>query len=223
MRILAIETSHRSGSVAVLEKGKVLGEKFLPADVPTTRSLHPAIQELLPRVGWRPKDVQLIATTVGPGSFTGLRVGVTTAKVFAYAVGAEVLGLDTLEVIAHRTPQDYREVHTVVDAQRGEVVAGSFRRNPQGHFEIAVPPALVPFERWVLSLPPRAALTGPALARYPLPDGTSVEVLPQDLWIPTAAALGELAWIYWCAGRRDDLWGLLPKYARVSYAEEKLR
>ena len=223
MRILAIETSHRSGSLAVLESGKLLAEEFLPVDIPTTRSLHPAIKELLKRVGWQPKDVQLITTTIGPGSFTGLRIGVTTAKVFAYAVGAEVLGLDTLEVIAHRTPEDYSEVYVAVDAQRGDVVAGRYRCTRQGTFEPTVPPGLVSFERWVLSLPVGAILTGPALARYPVPEGASVKVLPPNLWSPTAGALGELAWIYWCAGRRDDLWGLLPKYARLSYAEEKLR
>ena len=96
---------------------------------------------LLKQVGWRPDDVQLVAVSVGPGSFTGLRVGVTAAKVFAYAVGAEVLGVDTLEAIAAASPDDVAEVSAVIDAQRaswprdalpGGRTAGSNRLVPNG-------------------------------------------------------------------------------------------
>ena len=57
---------------------------------------------VLSEAGWRPRDVELVAVTIGPGSFTGLRIGVTTAKTFAYAVKCQAMGIDTLEGVAPR-------------------------------------------------------------------------------------------------------------------------
>ncbi|MEX0712672.1 MAG: tRNA (adenosine(37)-N6)-threonylcarbamoyltransferase complex dimerization subunit type 1 TsaB, partial [Pirellulales bacterium] len=91
MRILALETSGKSGSVAVLRGDVLLAEEPLEPSQRSAQSLAPAMRQLLEAVAWTPRDVQLVAVTLGPGSFTGLRVGVTTAKTFAYAVGAVVV------------------------------------------------------------------------------------------------------------------------------------
>src|SRR5271163_2151267 len=96
-RILALETSELTGSVAAAADGNVLAELQLDPQQRSAQSLAPAIRALLAQVGWQPADIDLLAVTIGPGSFTGLRVGVATAKVFAYACGAEVLGISTLE------------------------------------------------------------------------------------------------------------------------------
>jgi tRNA threonylcarbamoyl adenosine modification protein YeaZ len=103
MRILALETTDKTGSVAAMADGNLLAELTLEPTQRSAQSLAPALQQLLQQVGWQPADVQLVAVSIGPGSFTGLRVGVTAAKVFAYAVGAEVLGISTLEAIAANT------------------------------------------------------------------------------------------------------------------------
>src|SRR5437773_12166637 len=104
MRVLALETSGTAGSVAVLDDEQLLTAVALDPAQRTARTLAPAIRDVLKHVGWAPTDVQLVAVTAGPGSFTGLRLGVTTAKTFAYAAGCEVLGVNTLEVIAGRAP-----------------------------------------------------------------------------------------------------------------------
>jgi hypothetical protein len=106
MRVLAIETSESVGSVAALAAGSLLGELRLPPKQGSAQSLAPVLITLLDTVHWRPDDVELVAVTIGPGSFTGLRVGVTAAKTFAYAVKAQVLGIDTLETIAAGCPQE---------------------------------------------------------------------------------------------------------------------
>ena len=99
-RILAIESSGRHASVATLwgdaDGTRLIGQTLLSGDERTAQVLAPAIQQLLAAADWSPKSVELVAVTVGPGSFTGLRIGVTTAKAFAYAIGAEVLGVNTL-------------------------------------------------------------------------------------------------------------------------------
>jgi tRNA threonylcarbamoyladenosine biosynthesis protein TsaB len=183
--------------------------------------LAPAVHSLLELVGWQPRDVELLAVTIGPGSFTGLRVGVATAKVFAYAVGAEVLGIGTLEAIAIAAPESAMSVAVAVDAQRGDVVAQRFRRAATGWLEPVDDQALVPLEEWLKRLPPGFAVSGPVLKKWTgtLPEG--VALLDREFWRPMAAKVARLAYRDYMAGRRDDLWNLLPLYSRPSAAEEK--
>src|SRR5436190_8290305 len=135
MRILAIETIDQSGSVAALEGDRPLAMRKLDATLRSAATLAPAIVELLAEANWHPGDVQLIAVASGPGSFTGLRVGVTTAKVFAYAVQADVIGVNALEAIANQTPLDAKSVWTVLDALRDQVVAAKFTRTESARWK----------------------------------------------------------------------------------------
>jgi tRNA threonylcarbamoyladenosine biosynthesis protein TsaB len=221
MRILALETTEKTGRVAALDDCNLLKELDLDRAKRSAQSLAPAIDALLKRVGWLPPEVQLVAVAVGPGSFTGLRVGVTTAKVFAYAVGAEVLGISALAAIAAAAPDDVAEVSTVMDAGRGEVVSQSFARHPDGSFEPRGPEELVSAETWLARLVPGTVATGPGLAKLVdrLPSG--IKTLERRLWPPTAGAIGRLACRDYRLGRRDDLWKLVPHYCRRSAAEEK--
>jgi len=248
MRILAMETSDKTGAVAAIDDGNVLAELTLEQTQRSAQSLAPAMRDLLKQVAWNPSDVQLVAVSIGPGSFTGLRVGVTAAKVFAYAVGAEVLGVSTLEAIATNSgtapilvsaktglspsaqPEASRPVSVVIDAQRGEVVVQSFLQQPDGWFAAAGPEELLDADRWLEKLQAAisplwkgtgASVTGPGLVRLidRLPPG--VEVVDRSLWTPRAAVVGLLAARYYGQGRRDDLWKLVPRYYRRSAAEEK--
>jgi tRNA threonylcarbamoyladenosine biosynthesis protein TsaB len=172
MRILALETSDKTGSLAAIADDNLLAELILDPTQRSAQSLAPAMQCLLHQVGWQPSDVQLVAISTGPGSFTGLRVGVTAAKVFAYAVGAEVLGVSTLEAIAANagtvpifasakmglSPSEAQgrnptpPLSVVIDAQRGEVVVQSYVRRPDGWFEAAGPEELVDADAWLARL-----------------------------------------------------------------------
>ena len=125
-RTLALETSGLSGSVAACDGGRLLAERELAQGSRSAQSLAPALRQLLAQVGWQARDVHRVAVTVGPGSFTGLRVGVTTAKAFAYAVGAEVIGINTLDVIAAQAPVEAARVAVALDAQRQELFAAVY-------------------------------------------------------------------------------------------------
>jgi tRNA threonylcarbamoyladenosine biosynthesis protein TsaB len=222
MRIVAIETTDQTGSVAIAEDGNVLLELELDRRLRGAQSLAPTLQDVLKRGGWQPNDVQLVAVTVGPGSFTGLRVGVTTAKVFAYTVGAEVLGVNTLEAIAAAAPREIAALWTAIDAQRGEVVVRSFVRNAaDGWLRPVGQQELLPIDVWLSRLVPGDRVAGPILAKLAdrLPRG--VAALPPAAWAPRAGQVARLAARDYAAGRRDDLWGLVPAYARCSAAEEK--
>src|ERR1051325_5032976 len=132
MRILAIETSGVAGSVALLQDERVLAEHVLETRQRTAQSLAPAVHALLEQIDWHPSDVELVAVTTGPGSFTGLRIGVTFAKVFAYAVGCQILGVNTLEAIACRAPREAGTIWVVLDAQRQQLFAAAFLRDERG-------------------------------------------------------------------------------------------
>lgn len=236
MRILALETTDRIGSVAALSGSNPLLQLALHSGQRSAQALAPAVRDLLEQVGWMPDEVELVAVSVGPGSFTGLRVGVTMAKVFAYAVGAEVLGINTLEAIANagvakaKTPlAPMREgelsgmvrLTATMDAQRGDIVVQSFT-GKLGEFLVPEgPQTLVAADPWIAQLSAESLVTGPGLAKWAdrLPLG--VRTLDQTLWDPTATAVGLLADWHYARGRRDDLWKLVPHYSRRSAAEEK--
>jgi tRNA threonylcarbamoyladenosine biosynthesis protein TsaB len=222
LRILALETSGMTGSVSAAIDDKVMAEIDLGPRQRSAQSLAPAMKAVLEQLGWQPRDVGLVAVTAGPGSFTGLRVGVATAKVFAYATKAEVLGISTLEVIAAAAPSQIDKLSVGIDAQRGDVVAQDFQLRPAGGVESLGPDRLVPLADWLAGLPPGFAVSGSVLKKWTelIPPG--IEVMPAESWQPTAANVARLAYRDYLAGRRDDIWRLLPVYSRPSAAEEKM-
>jgi tRNA threonylcarbamoyladenosine biosynthesis protein TsaB len=229
VKILALETTDLTGSVAASIGPNVLLELDLYPERRSAQSLAPAIKSLLEQVEWKPADVELVAVTVGPGSFTGLRVGVTTAKTFAYAATAEILGIDTLDTIAAnlhvqagRAGDDVSLLEVILDAQRGEIVAGSFARSDDDWFRPTSPQRLLPIDRFLAELRPGVGVAGPILKKLQarVPPGTII--LEERYWHPRAAQVARLAARDHAAGRRDDLWTLVPRYSRRSAAEEKL-
>ena len=223
MLILAFDTSGFAGSVALLEGDRVLAARPLDPARRSAQTLAPAIAAALAEAGIQPRQIGLVATTTGPGSFTGLRVGVTTAKTWAYATGGAVIGLSTLEVIAHQAPAELRqpgtEIHAVLDAQRKELYLARFDCENRRLAEDAI----IPEATWLASLTSRTIVTGSGLTRLIPRLPPSALTAPQVRWEPQAATLGRLAWQSFQTGRQDDLWKLAPIYLRPSYAEEKAR
>jgi tRNA threonylcarbamoyladenosine biosynthesis protein TsaB len=221
MRILAIETTDLSGSIAALDSGRIVAAVDLNPLTRSAQSLAPAIVELLQTASWQPADVELAAVTTGPGSFTGLRVGVTTAKLFAYTVGAAVIGVNTLDVIAAQSPSDVAYVWSVLDAQRGQVFASQYLRDSSGHWQPQTETLLLDNAQWLALLSAGQAVTGPALIKLSGQVPSGVKILDRSLWSPKATTVGQLAWQHYQSGRRADLFSLLPQYFRLSAAEEK--
>src|SRR5262249_41581863 len=124
MRILALETTGQSGSIALLQDETIVREATLPQTERSAKSLAPAIQRILSESRWKAREIELITVATGPGSFTGLRIGVTTAKTLAYAIGAQVIGVNTLQAIAAQAPSETYRLWAIVDAQRQQVFAG---------------------------------------------------------------------------------------------------
>jgi tRNA threonylcarbamoyladenosine biosynthesis protein TsaB len=224
-RILAIETSGRHGSVAALwgeaVKSRLLGQVTLAANQRTAQALMPAIEQLLAESDWPPASVELVAVAVGPGSFTGLRIGVTAAKTLAYALSAEVIGVNTLEALAVQAPTSAATLWAVLDAQRQELFAARFAMDGSGRLRAERDTHIVSQETWLAGLQVGDRVTGTALGRLAARLPKDVVIMPQEFWQPMAAAVGQIGWKSYLAGRRDDVWKLAPLYFRPSAAEEK--
>lgn len=223
MRILAIETVDKSGSVAALDGDRVLVERVLGNHQRSLQSLVPAVREILGEVHWQPRDTELVAVATGPGSFTGLRIGVATAKTFAYAVGCQVKGVGTMPVLAAQVSPKYRRFSVVIDAQRDELFAADFERDAAGTVIRQSEPRIVKAADWLLGLQPGSVVSGPGLAKWRNQVPAQVTIVEEASWQPRAATVGRLAFEAIQQGQREELLAIVPHYYRETAAEEQWR
>lgn len=127
MRLLAIDTSNQTLTLAVSENQTLLGELTLSVKKNHSLSLMPAISNLVSAVGLSPNDLDRIVVAKGPGSYTGLRIGVTTAKMLAYTLKKELVGVSSLKTIAANCILEKGPIVSLFDARRNNVYAGCYR------------------------------------------------------------------------------------------------
>jgi len=222
LKTLAIDTSLRGGSIACFDGGELAGAEFLDSRLSTTARLTPTLDSLLTRLGWKPGEIQLVGVSLGPGSFTGLRIGVMTAKTIAYVTGAKVVGVNTLSAIAHRAPQTPSDLHVIMDAQRNQLFHARFVSQNDGTWDKAAPTAIIDWEPFLASLDEGSTVTGPAVRNHEEKIPENVQIMDEAYWSPTAEAVGRVALNQYHAGKTTEFWKLQPNYYRKSAAEEKL-
>lgn len=251
INLLALETSGRSGSVALSRCTHELRElrdslastaksEFLLDQTSTqsieldprwgsAKTLAPAIEKLLGDQGLTTADLQAISVIQGPGSFTGLRVGIATAKVMAYALRIPVIALDTMDVIARDFFHSHKEhscpidLFVVVDAFRGQSFWGRYQLRDQ-RMNQAVPTKIDDNERLAEEIQRQAQESETFVAGPSLQKLKDCFKEPQSTWWecqPQASVVAELGWQAWIRGETADIFGLLPTYYRSSAAEEK--
>lgn len=135
MLILALDSSTRFGSAALVRDGAPLVEYTLSVQRTHAERLLPAVAQVLEGAGLAPGDVEAVAVTRGPGSFTGLRIALATAKGLAYALSRPVIGVGTLDALAFGVAGWADFICPLLDARRGEAYAAVFRRQPGGRSE----------------------------------------------------------------------------------------
>ena len=222
-RALAIETSGRIGSIATVNDGQVLREEQFAHGLQNAARILPIIDDLCRAQGWRPRDVDELYVSIGPGSFTGLRVGVTIAKTMAFATGARVVAVPTVEVLARNAPADARHVLIVLDAKRRQIFTARFERRGEAWHEVE-PPHLDDV-RSALSLAPRPVhLVGEGipyhLAEIPAND-MGIVVTSEDAWRARSGAVAHIGHALARRGAFADVNALAPLYSRLPEAEEK--
>ena len=128
--ILALETSSRIGSVAIASGKKMLEETTFSAPLRHSAEIFPAIGSILNRFGRKPEQIEQVHISIGPGSFTGLRIATTLAKALHLANKVKIVTADTLDVIAANTIQNknHERIATILDAKRGQFFIAVYQR-----------------------------------------------------------------------------------------------
>lgn len=212
MRILAVDTSSERGSVCFAEGRDVLGEVRLSSSIQHSERLFRSIEFLLGYLPFGLSDVDLFVAARGPGSFTGLRVGLAAVEGFVAAHRKPGAGVSGLQALAWKAgPRDQLIVPTV-DARRGEVYGAMYRRVGDQLIEEHPPIVLKPAEWWSV-LPQRALIfCGDGAARY----RTEIEAVNgwtvQEMDLYLASAIAEMA----ATGNASPL---EPLYVRRTDAE----
>lgn len=218
---LGVETSGLTGAVALRRDGKTIESVTLQqAGRRHAQTLISEVDALLRRANLTAKQLDVIAVSIGPGSFTGLRVGVVFAKTLAYAVGCQLIAVDTFRAIAAASSREESEVFVVSDAQRGELFVGRYScantatisASPIRQGEISIESSDTFCRR-----AGEIAISGPAAATLP----ATMRVLASDFHLPRAEFIAMLGEQQALAGEQSDLWQLEPFYLRRSAAEEK--
>lgn len=128
MIALALETSGTISSIALSRDGELLVEETFPHGLQHAAALVPMIDSACRKHSIKPSEIEHVYLNIGPGSFTGLRVAVTVAKMLVMVHGTKIVTVPSSEVLAHNAPNDAIEVVTCLDAKRGQVYAARFRR-----------------------------------------------------------------------------------------------
>jgi tRNA threonylcarbamoyladenosine biosynthesis protein TsaB len=223
MLLLAIDTATSQVSVALGDGGRVLGEVSLHGGRRHAEQVAPAIQYLCAELDVSLSHLAAIAVDVGPGLFTGLRVGVTTAKVMAQALRIPVVGIVSLDLVAYRLRHADRMVVAVLDARRREVFCATYRPVPGGvqrmsEYEVR-PPAELIADLEAGSDELLLAGDGIDVAREAFAAIDHAELAGPAHAAPSVAALVELATARVEREEFDQPGSLRPFYLRSSDAE----
>jgi tRNA threonylcarbamoyl adenosine modification protein YeaZ len=222
MKVLGIETSTGSGSVAVLEGDKVLGEFFLNLGPTHSEKLLPMLDWLLKEVGVEKNEIEGIAVSKGPGSFTALRVGISTAKGLAFSLGIPVVGVSSLEVLARNLLYTPLYIYSLIDAKKKEVYAALFRYSDTNLNRITDDILISPDDICEM-ISERTIFIGNGALLYR--DflinslGELALFCPSDVNFPKASSCALIGSYMFKNGNKDDLSALAPQYLRKSEAE----
>ena len=213
MNLLAVDTTSRYGSVALLTGGELRGEVRLVESGAHSRTLFPAIELLLRVAGLAPGDVDAYAAAVGPGSFTGVRIGVSTVQGLALASGRPVLGLTSLEALAGRMQGAAGALVAMVDAYRDQVYVAVY---DGADLRERVAPVAVTPEAWLADAPAGAAFLGDGALKY----REQIRALRPDAVFPDkslflASTIARLAAPRLARGEGHEAAALRPVYLRA--------
>jgi tRNA threonylcarbamoyladenosine biosynthesis protein TsaB len=223
-RILAMDTAGRAGSVALGRSQAVLRTATLPGEMRHAAELLPAIHTLLSEQGWAAESLTHVFISIGPGSFTGLRLGVSVARTLAWSIGARVVAVPTMDMLARNAlaadpvPE---HVATLLDAKRGQVFAAAYSIR-EGEPVRVIDAHLSEPLAFLNRCPRPLAVLGEGLAQYAeLAAQAGARVLTTELWAGRAEHVLALGLRLAETGQYTLAGDLLPLYIRRPEPEEK--
>lgn len=225
MKVLAIDTSTMVSSVAVIEDNILMGEISLKQEMTHSENLVPMVAEVLKNIQIDISEIDLYAVAVGPGSFTGLRIGLATIKGFAHLFDKPVIGVSTLEGLAYNLMGNGIIV-PMLDARRERVYAGVY--SGIGELEEIHREEIYNIDELIdiLSEYDDIVFTGNGTLIYEekLKEelGDRVRMAPIHLRGCRAGTIGELGMKKFNLGESDDYFNLAPEYLRETQAQREL-
>ena len=231
MNLLALETATDTCSVALLRDGHVEVDLALHRPRAHAERLVPMVQEALHLGGLAPADLDAVAVSMGPGSYTGLRIGVSTAKGLCFATSAQLVGVPSLEALAHPAAAFAAEGDLIVAAtnsRRHEVYAAAFRLADGVLQAVAEPAALetTDLAGWLPPAPGALWLVGSGAERAAAPlqaDGHAPRLLPPTLLPPSAAPVARIGYARVMRGETEDVAAFEPRYLKEFVARRPER
>ena len=224
MSILAIDTATQVSSVAVLKEGRLLAELTMQGKLTHSETLLPHIEQVLKMAAVAKEELTGIAVSNGPGSFTGLRIGLAAAKAMSYVLGIPLVGVSTLQALAYQLPAPGVRVMCLLDAQKGNAYVESYRwENNSLQVVASVQVAkITDIVAACANMNEQVILLGDAVqkkvaGKLELP--ANVSVAPPHIVMPRAACVAMLGQAKMMAGETDNVMDLEPVYIRRSEAE----
>ncbi|HOM01491.1 MAG TPA: tRNA (adenosine(37)-N6)-threonylcarbamoyltransferase complex dimerization subunit type 1 TsaB [Acetivibrio sp.] len=227
MKILALDTSALVAAVAVMEDDRLLAEYMLNHRKTHSQQLVAMIREVLGSLELEPKDIDVFAASTGPGSFTGLRIGVTTVKAMAYATGKPVVSVPTLDAIAYNIPISSFTICPVMDARNNQVYTALYDWDETGQKRITdymgIPvPELV---QLIKDMGKKVIFAGDAAKMHEeyfkkeLGDGC--KIAPGNLLLQRASSVAHIAYLKAMNNDLESCFDMVPFYLRKSQAERE--
>lgn len=222
--LLAIETSSLVSSVALLHEGALRAELTIQARLTHSEQLMPHIADMLEKATVPKHKIDAVAVSVGPGSFTGLRIGLATAKGLAFAWKVPIIGIETPTSLAWNFAGVSDRICVFIDAQKGNVYASVYQWDRM-HLQTIKDICVVPRTTFLQQLkedgqPVVFCGDGALLGRNEIEEGSPLfRMAPPTMAIPRAGSLALAADIRLKAGDVDDCMTLTPAYKRRSEAE----
>jgi tRNA threonylcarbamoyladenosine biosynthesis protein TsaB len=223
VKILAVDTSTSLGSIALVEGPVIRAELAINVSATHNRRLLPGIHRLLTDVGWTLENLDGLAIGLGPGSFTGLRIGMSVMKGLAFATGKPLAGVPTLDALAANVSLVPWTICPVMDARKGELYTALYRGGEGHDLERLTPYRVLKPQRLAEFITGKTVVLGDGLLRYGdiLAAGLGDRLVraPAHLNAIRGASIGWLAVERLRRGRAEDISTCTPLYIRPSEAE----
>ncbi|MEQ1903773.1 MAG: tRNA (adenosine(37)-N6)-threonylcarbamoyltransferase complex dimerization subunit type 1 TsaB [Pirellulaceae bacterium] len=225
-----METSTSQIDVALFDGPRLIGKKSSAENQKTAAVITPLIAQVLAESSLSPQQIDAVALSIGPGSFTGLRIGCVTAKVWSFALDRPIIAVQTHEAIAtqacHFGAGPAKKIWVCTDAHRQQLFVSSWNFNAtESEFASLDPVNVCDPKEFIEQINAEDLITGEGLKK--LPAALAAELLatrtPADVWRAKASVIGEIALRKFAIGEFADPMTLKPLYIRPSAAEEKAR
>jgi len=227
MKVLAIDTSSIVATCAIIDDDKILGEHILNHKMTHSQTIMPMIKQVLDSCNLKPTDIDVFAAAKGPGSFTGLRIGIATIKGLAHATKKEVIGISTLDALAFNLPFSEGIIVPMMDARRDRVFTGIYKWSTEG-LSIIMENDVLEIDELIRILSERnenIVFNGDGTLvfkdRLVKELGNRAIFSPKSANMARASSVAELAIAKAKEGKFDNLFELTPDYLRESQAQRE--